>query len=177
GRFLHHHDGNLLADFSQRGQQTPLLFRAHHLQSLVAKIELLKFQFHRFVPRHSPPIQEEERTKRRRLWRASLPLPLLLRTLNLSRWSRPAQYVRTISRGFQRRRGGWVPLACCRCSGSRGRWRQRLSRSRTRSKARRQAGNKTAARATAGCVETPHSNPGGHRPCPERSEGSTKQNF
>src|SRR3989449_9540042 len=38
-------------------------------------------------------------------------------------------------------------------------------------------GNKTAARVTAGCVETPHSNPGGHRPCPERSKGSTEKNF
>jgi hypothetical protein len=47
---LHHHDGNLLADFGQRGQEPPLLFRADHLQPLVAKFELMKFYFHAFRP-------------------------------------------------------------------------------------------------------------------------------
>src|SRR5262249_61733392 len=42
-RRLHHHDGDLLADFSERSQEPPLRFRSHHLQPLITKRELMKF--------------------------------------------------------------------------------------------------------------------------------------
>ena len=46
GPLRHDHNGNLLANFGERGQEPPLGFRSHHLQPLVTKRELMKFQFH-----------------------------------------------------------------------------------------------------------------------------------